>query len=97
VDASRSDPPTPRARAVTRAAQRREQEKAARKKERRIQRREEPAARAVGTLSPSDSEELVIGRGGGRREQRGWVPPRGGVPLPRRQGPERRQCSPPGS
>jgi hypothetical protein len=36
VDAARSDPLTPRARAVARAAQRREQEQAARKKEKRI-------------------------------------------------------------
>jgi hypothetical protein len=40
VDASRSDPPTPRARAVARAAQRREQERAVRGKEKRIRRRE---------------------------------------------------------
>jgi hypothetical protein len=40
VDAARSDPPTPRALAVARAAQRREQERAARTKERRIRRRE---------------------------------------------------------
>jgi hypothetical protein len=38
VNAARSDPRTPRARA--RAAQRREQERAARKKEKRIRRRE---------------------------------------------------------
>jgi hypothetical protein len=38
VDASRSDPPTPRARAIARAAQQREQERAARRKERRIRR-----------------------------------------------------------
>jgi hypothetical protein len=38
VNAARSDPPTPRARA--RAAQRREQERAACKKEKRIRRRE---------------------------------------------------------
>jgi hypothetical protein len=61
VDTPRSDPPTPRAQAATRAAQRREQEKVARKKERRI-------LRAVGTLSPSDSGELIVGRGGGRGE-----------------------------
>jgi hypothetical protein len=40
VDAARSDPPTPRARVRTRAAQRWEQERAARKKEKRIRRRE---------------------------------------------------------
>jgi hypothetical protein len=40
VDASRSDLPTPRARAVTHAAQRREQERVARRKEKRIRRRE---------------------------------------------------------
>jgi hypothetical protein len=40
VDASRSDLPTPRARAVTHTAQRREQERAARRKEKRIRRRE---------------------------------------------------------
>jgi hypothetical protein len=40
VDASRSDPPTPRARAAARSAQRREQERAAHRKERSIRRRE---------------------------------------------------------
>jgi hypothetical protein len=40
VNAARSDPPTPRARAAGRAAQRREQERAARAKEKRLRRRE---------------------------------------------------------
>jgi hypothetical protein len=40
VDASWSDPPTPRARAVARAAQQREQERAACRKERSIRQRE---------------------------------------------------------
>jgi hypothetical protein len=40
VNVARSDPPTPRAQACARAAQRREQEQAARKKERSIQRQE---------------------------------------------------------
>jgi hypothetical protein len=40
VDATRSDPPTPRARARACAAQRREQDRAVRKKEKRIRHRE---------------------------------------------------------
>jgi hypothetical protein len=40
VDTSRSDPPTPRARAVARTALRREQEGAAHRKEKRIRQRE---------------------------------------------------------
>jgi hypothetical protein len=40
VNVARSDPPTPRSRAHTHAAQRREQERAARKRERSILRRE---------------------------------------------------------
>jgi hypothetical protein len=60
VYASRSDPPTPRARAAARAAQRPEQEKAARKKERRIRRRERREQR---------DEEYQL------REQQGLSPP----------------------
>jgi hypothetical protein len=41
VEASRSDPPTPRAREIVRAAQQREQERVAHRKERRIRRREQ--------------------------------------------------------
>jgi hypothetical protein len=40
VNAARSDPPTPQARAAGRAAQRREQERAARVKEKKLRRRE---------------------------------------------------------
>jgi hypothetical protein len=40
VNAARLDPPTPRARAAGRAAQRREQERAARTKEKRLRRQE---------------------------------------------------------
>jgi hypothetical protein len=64
VNATRSDPPTPRARARARAAQRREQERAARKKERSIWRRERRERRTEefrlceqqGLSSPGTSE-----------------------------------------
>jgi hypothetical protein len=62
VDAARSEPPTPRALAAARAAQRREQEWAARAKERRIRRRER---------WEQQSEECRL------REQQGLPPPPG--------------------
>jgi hypothetical protein len=60
VQATRSDPPTPRARSVARAAQQREQERAAWAKERRLRRREH---------REQYSEEYWL------REQQGLSPP----------------------
>jgi hypothetical protein len=75
VNAARSDPPTPRARAAGHAAQQREQEWAARAKEKRIRRRERleqhnEEYRATGSASSKGfpfvgADELVIERGGG--------------------------------
>jgi hypothetical protein len=83
MNAALSDPPTPRARARTRAAQRREQERAAQKKERGIRRREqrdeEFRLREQQGLSPpatpeySSSEEEEEESDGGRPPER-WVP-----------------------
>jgi hypothetical protein len=97
VYASRSDPPTPRARVAARAAQRSKQKKAARKKERRIRRREHREQQdeeyqlcelqglsppAIPENSSSDEEE---------EEESNGPPPRGGILRPRHQGPQRRQ------
>jgi hypothetical protein len=88
VDASRSDPPTPGARAAGRAAQRRERERAARAKEQKIRRRErleqyneEYQLREQQGLSPplapvvSSSEEEEEESDGGRVAPKWWNPP----------------------
>jgi hypothetical protein len=71
VNAARFDPPTPRARARMRVAQRRKQERAARKKERRTrrwERREQrdeefPLRERQGLSPPATSEYLSSGEG----------------------------------
>jgi hypothetical protein len=89
VDAARSDPPTPRARAAARAGQRREQERAACAKERRIRRREcreqqgeEYRLREHQALSPRRCRRTHrrrhrrrATRGGGGSPPERWNPP----------------------
>jgi hypothetical protein len=95
MDTARSDLWTPRARAAARATQQRKQEKAAHRKERRIrwrecrdQESEEFRLREQQGLSPpvtpknSSSEEE-------KEESDEGCPPRGGIPHPRHQGPQR--------
>jgi hypothetical protein len=87
VDATRSDPPTPRARARARTAQRREQESAARKKEKRIRRRERREQRdeefrlreqqglsPLTTLEDSSSGEEEEESDGGQALPNRWEP-----------------------
>jgi hypothetical protein len=89
VNAVRSDPPTPRARAHARAVQRREQEWAARKRERSIRRRERGERRSEefrlreqqGLSSPgteeyssSGEEEEEEGSDGGQAPPERWEP-----------------------
>jgi hypothetical protein len=101
VDAARSDPPTPRAQAAARTVQRREQERAAHRKERRIQRwelqeqeSEEYRLREQQGLPPSPAmPENSSSSGEEEEESDRGRPPRGGIPHPRHQGPQRRQWS----
>jgi hypothetical protein len=72
VDAARSDPPTPRARAAARATQRREQERVARARERGIKWRErremqseEYRLREQQGVPPGNAGEFIV-VGGGR-------------------------------
>jgi hypothetical protein len=89
VNVARSDPPTPRSRAHTRAAQRREQERVARKRERSMRRRERREWRSEefrlrgqqGLSSPgteeyssSCEEEEEEGSDGGRAPPERWEP-----------------------
>jgi hypothetical protein len=100
VNAARSDPPTPRSRAHTCAAQRREQERVVRRRERNMRRqerrkrrseefrlREQQGLSSLGTedYSSSDKEEEEEEESDGVR-----LPPRGGRPRPPRPEPGRR-------
>jgi hypothetical protein len=93
VNATRSDPPTPRARAHARAAQRREQERAARKKEKRIRRREHRERRSEefqlreqqGLSSPGTSEYSSSDEEE-EEDDRGRLSLRGGSPRPHHRG-----------
>jgi hypothetical protein len=101
VNAARSDPPTPRARARTRAAQRREQERAARKKERGIWRRERREQRdeefrlhKQQGLSPrATSEDWSSGDEEEEESDGGGPPLRGGSLRPPHRESRRRQRS----
>jgi hypothetical protein len=99
VNAARSYPPMPRARACARAAQRREQERAAHKKERRIRRREhreqrdeEYQLREQQGLSPlATSEYSLLGEGEEEESDGGQAPLRSGSMRPPHREPQRRQ------
>jgi hypothetical protein len=70
MNAARSDPSTPRARACTCAAQRREQERAMRKKERRIRRRERREKRDEDSSYASSRDSLPRRPRSTRRRER---------------------------
>jgi hypothetical protein len=91
VDAARSDPLTPRARAVARAVQRREQEWATRRKERRIRRQEHREQESEeyrlheqqGLPPPPRRRRRTHRRRRRRKRATGGGPlPRGGIPHP---------------
>jgi hypothetical protein len=90
VNAVRSDPPTPRARACARAAQRREQERVAHKKEKGIRRQERRERRSEefrlreqqGLSSPATSEFSSSDKEEGEESDGGRAPPERWEPSP---------------
>jgi hypothetical protein len=90
VNAVRSDPPTPRARACACAAQRREQERVARKKEKGIRRQERRERRSEefhlreqqGLSSPATSEFSSSDEEEGEESDGGRAPPERWEPSP---------------
>jgi hypothetical protein len=90
MNAARSDPPTPRARACARGEQRGEQERAARKKERSIRRRERREWRSEefrlreqqGLSSPGTSEYSSLDDEEEEESDGGRAPPERWEPSP---------------
>jgi hypothetical protein len=98
LSAAKSDPPTPRSRALGRASQQWERERAARKKERakrhrerRERRNEEYRLREQQGLSSPGTEEYSSSEEEEEEEAGGRVSLTGGSLRPRRRSPLRRQ------